>query len=49
VLVLAEEAPLDEQERNYLVRLATLTSTEVDLVKGREILQLMGGVGALLL
>jgi peptide chain release factor subunit 1 len=40
---------LDEQERNYLVRLATLAGTEVDLVKGHEILQLMGGVGALLL
>ena len=48
VLVLAEEAPLDEQERNALVRLATLTGAEVDLVKGHEILQQMGGVGALL-
>lgn len=48
VLVLAEEAPLDEQERNDLVRLATLSGAEVDLVKGHEILQQMGGVGALL-
>lgn len=48
VLVLAEEAPLDEQERNNLVRLATLSNAEVDLVKGHEILQQMGGVGALL-
>lgn len=48
VLVLAEEAPLDEQERNDLVRLATLSGAEVDLVKGHEILQHMGGVGALL-
>ena len=48
VLVLAEEAPLDEQERNELVRLATLSGAEVDLVKGHEILQQMGGVGALL-
>jgi ribosomal protein L30E len=48
VLVLAEEAPLDEQERNDLVRLATLAGAEVDLVKGHELLQQMGGVGALL-
>lgn len=48
VLVLAEEADLDEQERNDLVRLATLSSAEVDLVTGHEILQQMGGVGALL-
>ena len=48
VLVLAEEAPLDEQERNELVRLATLSGAEVDLVKEHEILQQMGGVGALL-
>lgn len=48
VLVLAEEAPLDEQERNELVRLATLSSAEVDLVKGHKLLQQMGGVGALL-
>ena len=48
VLVLAEEAPLAEQERNDLVRLATLSGAEVDLVKGHEILQQMGGVGALL-
>lgn len=48
VLVLAGEASLDEQERNDLVRLATLSSAEVDLVTGHEILQQMGGVGALL-
>jgi len=48
VLILAEEAPLDEQERNDLVRLAVLTSAEVDMVKGHELLQQMGGVGALL-
>jgi stalled ribosome rescue protein Dom34 len=48
VLVLAEEAPLSEQERNDLVRLATLAGAEVDLVKGHELLQQMGGVGALL-
>lgn len=48
VLVLAEEAPLDEQERNDLVRLATLSGAEVDLVTGHEILQQLGGVGALL-
>jgi ribosomal protein L30E len=48
VLVLAEEAPLGEQERNDLVRLATLSGAEVDLVTGHAILQQMGGVGALL-
>jgi ribosomal protein L30E len=48
VLVLAEEAPVDDQERNDLVRLATLSSAEVDMVTGHEILQQMGGVGALL-
>ncbi|MBV9229670.1 MAG: host attachment protein [Chloroflexi bacterium] len=48
VLVLAEEAPLDDQERNDLVRLATLSGAEVDLVTGHEIFQQMGGVGALL-
>jgi stalled ribosome rescue protein Dom34 len=46
--VLAEEAPLDEQERSDLVHLATLSAAEVDLVKGHETLQQMGGVGALL-
>jgi ribosomal protein L30E len=48
VLVLAEEAPLGEQERNNLVRLATLAGAEVDVVTGHELLQHMGGVGALL-
>ncbi len=48
VLVMAEEAPLDDQGRNELVRLATLTGAEVDLVRGHEILQQLGGVGALL-
>lgn len=48
VLMLAEEAPLREQERNDLVRLATLSGAEVDLVSGHEILQQIGGVGALL-
>ena len=48
VLVLAEEAPLNEQERTELVRLATLSGAEVDLVTGHEALQQVGGVGALL-
>jgi ribosomal protein L30E len=48
VLVLAEEAPLSEQERNDLVRLATLSGAEVDLVTGHEVLQQIGGVGTLL-
>ena len=48
MLVLAEEAPLSEQERNDLVRLATLSGAEVDLVTGHDILQQIGGVGTLL-
>lgn len=48
VLVLADEAPLTEQQRSELVRLATISGAEVDLVKGHETLQQLGGVGALL-
>lgn len=48
VLVLAEEASLPEPERNDLVRLAALSGAEVDVVPGHELLQQMGGVGALL-
>jgi ribosomal protein L30E len=48
VLVLAQEAPLNEQERSDLVRQATLAGAEVDVVAGHEALQQVGGVGALL-
>jgi stalled ribosome rescue protein Dom34 len=48
VLLLADEASLDEQTRSDLVRLATLSGAEVEIVKGHAALQEMGGVGALL-
>src|SRR5690242_199368 len=47
-LVLAEETPLDAQERNELVHLATQTGAEVETVQGHESLIDAGGVGALL-
>jgi ribosomal protein L30E len=47
-LVLAGEAPLDAQERNELVHLATLSSARVEMVQGHEALKEAGGVGALL-
>ncbi len=48
VLLLAEEAPIEEQERNALVRLALLSEAELETVQGHEILNQMGGIGALL-
>lgn len=47
-LVLAAEAPLDAQERNELVRLATTSGARVEAVQGHEALKEAGGVGALL-
>lgn len=47
-LVLAAETPLDAQERNELVHLATQTGAEVETVQGHESLIDAGGVGALL-
>ena len=47
-LVLADEAALDEQERNDLVHLAAQTGAAVETVQGHEALVDAGGVGALL-
>ena len=47
-LVLAQEAALDEQERNELVHLAAQTGAAVETVQGHEALVDAGGVGALL-
>jgi stalled ribosome rescue protein Dom34 len=47
-LVLAQETPLDAQERNELVHLATQTGADVETVQGHESLIDAGGVGALL-
>lgn len=47
-LVLAAETPLDTQERNELVHLATQTGADVETVQGHESLIDAGGVGALL-
>ena len=47
-LVLADEAALDEQERNELVHLAAQTGAAVETVQGHEALIDAGGVGALL-
>lgn len=48
VLVLANDAPIDEEARRELVRLATNTSARVEVVQGHDELQQLGGVGALL-
>ena len=47
-LVLADEAPLDDQERNELVHLAAQTGAAVETVRGHKALVDAGGVGALL-
>lgn len=47
-LVLAQEAPLTEQNRAELVRLATLSGAEVESVQAHEALLQLGGVGGLL-
>ncbi len=47
-LVLANEAPLNAQERNELVRLATISGARVEMVQRHEALTEAGGVGALL-
>ncbi|GCE15291.1 VLRF1 family aeRF1-type release factor [Tengunoibacter tsumagoiensis] len=48
VLILANDVPLDEQERSKLVRKAANTGAKVESVQGHAVLQAMGGVGALL-
>lgn len=47
-LVLAKEAPLSEQRRAELVRLATLSGAEVESIQAHEALLQLGGVGGLL-
>ncbi|HEU4782812.1 MAG TPA: hypothetical protein VFS83_05685 [Ktedonobacterales bacterium] len=47
-LVLAAETPIDAQERNELVHLASQTGADVETVQGHETLIDAGGVGALL-
>jgi ribosomal protein L30E len=47
-LVLSDEVPLDTQERNELVHLATLSSARVEVVQGHDQLAEAGDVGALL-
>lgn len=48
VLILANDVPLNEQQRSELVRRAANTDARVESVEGHPILQAMGGVGALL-
>lgn len=47
-LVLAQEAPLPQQSRAALVRLAALSGAEVESVQSHEALLQLGGVGGLL-
>jgi ribosomal protein L7Ae-like RNA K-turn-binding protein len=47
-LVLADEAPIAQGERNDLVHLATTNGAVVETVNGHEELTAAGGVGALL-
>ena len=47
-LVLAQEAPLRQQSRAELVRLATLSGADVEAVQAHEALLQLGGVGGLL-
>lgn len=47
-LVLAQEAPLRQQSRAELVRLATLSGADVESVQSHEALLQLGGVGGLL-
>lgn len=48
VLLLTPDAPITEEVRADLVRLATLTDADVEVVQDHESLQHAGGVGALL-
>jgi hypothetical protein len=47
-LVLAANGSLDEDERNELIRLASTTAADVEIVEGHGGLERAGGVGALL-
>lgn len=48
ILVLAADAELEEEERSELVRMATATSADVEVVQDHEGIRQIGGVGALL-
>jgi ribosomal protein L7Ae-like RNA K-turn-binding protein len=48
LVVLAADAPIGEEQRNELVRLAALSSAEVDVVEDHPGLARLGGVGAIL-
>lgn len=48
VLLLDPQAPVDEEQRAELVRMATSTGARVEVVEDHEGLQLLGGVGGLL-
>ena len=48
VLLLDEDAPLSDTNRNELIRLAAGTGADVEVVRGHAVLSELGGVGALL-
>ncbi|HEY8284940.1 MAG TPA: hypothetical protein VIJ28_11200 [Chloroflexota bacterium] len=48
VLLLASEAPIDEETRGDLVRLATTTDADMEVVRDHARFHHLGGVGALL-
>lgn len=48
VLVLVSGAPLDADTRANLVRLAVITAADVEVVEAHDVLERLGGVGALL-
>jgi peptide chain release factor subunit 1 len=47
-LLLAGNGALDDDERNELIRMATTSAADVEIVEGHEGLERAGGVGALL-
>jgi peptide subunit release factor 1 (eRF1) len=48
ILILANDVPFDERQRNELVRKAANTGAQVEIAEGHPVFQEMGGVGALL-
>ncbi|GHO59071.1 Vms1/Ankzf1 family peptidyl-tRNA hydrolase [Ktedonobacter robiniae] len=46
VLILANDVPLDDQQRNTLVRKAANSGARVEVVESNPVLQELGGVGA---
>ncbi|HEY7127384.1 MAG TPA: Vms1/Ankzf1 family peptidyl-tRNA hydrolase [Ktedonobacterales bacterium] len=47
-LLLSDALPLDAEDRSELVRLAAVTSADVEVVQGHDTFERLGGVGALL-